>query len=158
MAGEPQGQRPRSVWAQRWYGWWPPVAAFLAVLVGVPLLVLGASYGIAGDDNLFSLEPTKSCLEEVDGARTGTRAQDLSDFVAESAVNGAVRVWLPSNQVVISFGESPQDAERTQRAYLRFAGGTIPVQDLLRADQNAVLLWKDKPSEQDQKTVDGCLS
>jgi hypothetical protein len=158
MAGELQAQRPRSVWAQRWYGWWPPVAAFLAVLVGVPLLVLGAAYLIAGNDDLYSLEPTRSCLDEIDGVRTGTRAQDLDDFIAEAAVNGAVRVWLPANQVVISLGESPQDAERTQRAYLRFAGGTIPVQDLLQTKQNAVLLWKDKPSEEDEQTVDGCLS
>jgi hypothetical protein len=158
MAGEPQGQRQRGVWAQRWYGWWPPVAAFLAVLVGVPLIVLGASYAIAGNDDLYSLEPTQDCLGGVAGVRTSTAENDVDDFIAQAAVNGAVRVWLPANQVVISFGESAQDAERTQRAYLRFAGGTIPVQDLLRANQNAVLLWKDKASARDEEVVDGCLS
>lgn len=158
MAGEPHGQRPRSVWAQRWYGWWPPVAAFLAVLIGVPLIVLGAAYAIAGDDDLYAVEPTKSCLDDLDGVRTSTREQDIGDFIAESAVNGVVRVWLPVNQVAISFGESPQDAERTARAYARFSGSTINVQELLRTQQNAVMLWKDKPSQQDEKTVDACLS
>jgi hypothetical protein len=158
MAGELQAQRPRSIWAQRWYGWWPPVAAFLAVLIGVPLIVLGAAYLIAGNDNLFSLKPTKSCLGEVDGVRTSTSVKGINDFIAEAAIDGAVRVWLPANQVVISFGESPQDAERTQRAYLRFAGGTIPIQDLLQRNQNTVLLWKDKPSPEDERTVDRCLS
>ena len=158
MAGEPQGARARSVWARRWYAWWPPVAAFLAVLVGVPLLILAAAYAVAGNDDRYALEPTMSCLEDADGVRVSSNERDLDDFIAESAIAGAVRAWLPANQVVISFGESDQDAERTQRAYLRFAGGTIPVNDLLARNQNAVLLWKDKPSAHDARTVEDCLS
>jgi hypothetical protein len=158
MAGEPQGQRQRGVWAQRWYAWWPPAAAFLGVLLAVPLLVLGVAYAIAGGNDLYALEPTQSCLEDVDGVRTSPREKDVNDFVAEAAINGALRVWLPANQVVISFGESNQDAERTERAYLRFSGATIPVKDLLRRNQNAVLLWIDKPSARDEKTVEDCLS
>jgi hypothetical protein len=158
MAGEPQGARaPRAAWSRRWYEWWPPVAAFLAVLIGVPTLVLGAAYAVAGGSDLYALEPTQSCLEGTDGVRTSKNDRELNDFIAESAVNGAVRVWLGSNQVAISFGASDQDAERTARAYARFSGTTINVKDLLRQENNAVMLWTDVPSEEAQKTVSDCL-
>ena len=159
MAGEPQGVREsRSGWSRRWYQWWPPVAAFLAVLIGVPALVLGAAYAVAGGNDQYSLEPTKSCLAKVDGLRASRNDEQLNDFIAESAVNGAVRIWFPANQVAISFGSSDQDAERTARAYARFSGSTINVKDLLRQDHNAVMLWTDVPTKADERTVFDCLS
>ena len=141
--------------------WWPPLLAFLAVLVGVPLLVLAAAFAIAGDDDLFALAPTRSCLAEVDGAQVSEREQEIGDVLANSATGGALRLRLTGpgdNTVIISFGEDEQEAERRRRSYLRFAGGTIPVQDLLVQQQNAVLLWERPPSDEERELVDGCLS
>jgi hypothetical protein len=141
--------------------WWPPIAAFVAVLVGVPLLVLAAAFAIAGDDDLYSLTPTRSCLAEVDGVRITEREEEIGDVLANSATGGALRLRLTGqgdNTVIVSFGEDEQEAERRRRSYLRFAGGTIPVQDLLVQQQNAVLLWERPPSEEERELVDGCLS
>jgi hypothetical protein len=158
MAGEPQAVRgSRSGWSRRWYHWWPPAAAFLAVLIGVPAIVLGAAYAVAGGSDQYALEPTRSCLAKVDGLRVSKNDGELNDFIAESAVNGAVRIWFPANQVAISFGGSDQDAERTARAYARFSGSTINVKDLLRQEHNAVMLWADVPSQEDEKTISDCL-
>lgn len=148
----------RSPWAQRLHSWWPPIAAFAAVLIGVPLLVLGAAYAIAGDGDLYSLTPTQSCLAGADGVEVSARERDVADVLANSATGGALRVRLPGNTLILSFGEDEQEAERRQRSYLRFAGGTIPVQDLLDRQQNAVILWESKPSDEQRELVDGCLS
>lgn len=150
----PAAGRP---WRRRVDTWWPPVAAFLAVLIGVPLIVLGAAYAIAGDDDLYTLGPTESCLEDAEDVSVSDRDHDV-DVLARTASGGALRVRFDHNGLVISFGENEQEAERRQRRYLRVAGGTIPVQDLLERQQNVVLLWEQKPSEEQRELVDGCLS
>jgi hypothetical protein len=157
MAAEPTPHRARGVWAQRWYGWWPPVAAFFAVLLGVPALVAGAAWLLTGDDDRYSLQPTMSCLDARDRIRVTSDDGEIKDFIASSAPGGAMKVKFPRNVTVVSFGVTTQDAERTYRAYLRFAGGTIPVQDLLFREENVVLLWETPPSERDRLAVRDCL-
>ena len=146
------------IWSERLRTWWAPVAAFLGVLIGVPLLVLGAAYAITGDDDLYSLTPTQSCLQDVEGVKVSDDEVEVGDVLANSATGGALKVRLPNNTLVVSFGESDQEAERRQRSYLRFAGGTIPVRDLLVQQGNAVLLWERPPGEEERKLVDDCLS
>jgi hypothetical protein len=155
---EPTPPPDRSAQRQRLQDWWPPIAAFVAVLIGVPLLVLGAAYAIAGDDDLYSLKPTQSCLADLDGVTVTDSEDDVDDVLANSATGGALRARLPDNTLIVSFGEDEQEAERRQRSYLRFAGGTIPVQDLLVRQQNAVLLWERNPNDEERELVDGCLS
>jgi hypothetical protein len=138
--------------------WWPPLAAFLGVLIAVPLLVLGAAYAIAGDDDIYGLAPTQSCLADAEGTRVSDDPGDVSDVLANSARGGALKVWLPSNTLIVSFGDDEQEAERRERSYFRFAGGTIPVRELLMRQGNAVLLWERTPSEEERTLVDGCLS
>lgn len=158
MAAEHTPPTARDLWAQRWHGWWPPVAAFLAVLIGIPALVLLAANAIAGGDDLYSLKGTSGCLTDREGVRVSDRERDLGrDFIAQAAPGGALKVTFEGNDLVLSFGTTEQDAERTQRAYLRFAGGTIPVQDLLFRERNAVLLWRDPPRPEHRELLVGCL-
>lgn len=152
---EPSPPLPASGWARRVHEWWPPVAAFLAVLIGVPVLVLLAAYAIAGDDDLYAIGPTRSCLEDAEGV---TVSDEVDDVLAKSATGGALEARLPANRLVLSFGESVEEAERRQRSYFRVATATIPVQELLQRQQNAVLLWESRPSERDSELVDDCLS
>ena len=159
MAAEPTPRSARELWARRWHGWWPPVAAFLAVLIGLPALVLVSANAIAGGDDLYSLESTSDCLGGREGVRVSDRETDLGrDFIARAAPGGALKIDLKGNDLILSFGESEQDAERTQRAYLRFAGGTIPVQDLLFRERNVVLLGRDPPQPGQRELLAGCLS
>lgn len=155
---EPTPPPARPDLAARLRVWWPPLAAFLGVLIGVPLLVIGAAYAIAGDDDLYGQTPTRSCLAEAEGVRVSDRASDVADVLANSARGGALKVWLPGNTLVVSFGEDEQEAERRERSYFRFAGGTIPVRELVMRQGNAVLLWERAPAEEERELVDGCLS
>jgi hypothetical protein len=120
--------------------------------------VLGAAWAIAGDDDLYSLTPTRSCLADAEGVRVSEGARDVGDVLANSARGGALKVWLPGNTLIVSFGEDEQEAERRERSYFRFAGGTIPVRELLMRQGNAVLLWEHAPGVEERELVDGCLS
>jgi hypothetical protein len=155
---EPTPPPARPDLAARLRVWWPPLAAFLGVLVGVPLLVLGAAWAIAGDDDLYALAPTRSCLADAEDVRVSDEARDVGDVLANSARGGALKVWLPGNTLIVSFGEDEQEAERRERSYFRFAGGTIPVRELLMRQGNAVLLWERAPGVEERELVDGCLS
>jgi len=101
----------------------------------------------------YTLDETRACLLE----RPGLRVTRRVDFVASTALGGALRVQLRRNQVTISFGLDEDEAERIARAYRRFRGRNIGIEDVLRPRRNAVLLWKAHPSPADEATVNGCL-
>ena len=131
----------------------PPVARSLLALAvgGVSLALLGAG---CGGTKSFSLAKTKQCL----AGEKGVRLTHHVDFVADTALGGAVVVKLPSrNQVTMAFALDQKEADRLAGAYRRFHGKNIGIEDVLRPDHNAVLLWKQHPSEKDISTVNGCL-
>jgi hypothetical protein len=126
---------------------------------GVPALAcaaaLFASAGCGGDDEptVYRLMPTSACLRS---ANVPVTTRNL-DFVATTALGGALRARFPSNQVVVAFGSSPNDGDAIERAYEQFAGRNIGLQDVLMREQNVVLVWAAKPSEQDLARVADCL-
>jgi hypothetical protein len=121
------------------------------VLSGGALALFGAG---CGGTKSYSLGKTKSCLAQAKGVRLSSRV----DFVADTALGGAVVVKLPStNQVTLAFALDQDETDRLAGAYRRFRGKNIGIEDVLRPDHNAVLLWKAHPTEQDISTVKGCL-
>jgi hypothetical protein len=126
--------------------------SFMVLAVGgstLALLVAGC-----GGSTLYSLGKTKACLAKAKDVRLSSRV----DFVADTALGGAVVVKLPStNQVTIAFALDQKETDRLAGAYRRFHGKNIGIEDVLRPDHNAVLLWKAHPTEQDTSTVKGCL-
>jgi hypothetical protein len=115
---------------------------------------LGLLVAGCGGTKSYSLAETKACLADRKGVRLSSRV----DFVADKALAGAVVVKLPSsNRVTVAFGLDQEEADRLAGAYRRFRGRNIGIEDVLRPDHNAVLLWKAHPSEQDIETVNGCL-
>ena len=126
----------------------PPVIA--AAAVGV--LALAA----CGTPPHYALEDTRACLQDA-GARI---APSANDFVAQTATAGTFRAVLdpPSgNAVTISFGDSEEDAKQTAAGYVRFHAENVGVADILEQRKNAVLLWKQHPTEAEQNEVTGCL-
>jgi len=120
-------------------------------LGGVAFALLAAG---CGGSTSYSLDETRACLAKEKGVRLSSRA----DFVADKALGGAVVVRLPSrNQVTVAFALDQEEADRLAGAYRRFRGKNIGIEDVLRPDHNAVLLWKAHPSEQDISSVNGCL-
>jgi hypothetical protein len=124
-----------------------------SVLLGL-ILALGSLAGCGGDEvSLYQLRPTRSCLENADLEPT----QRNLDFVASTALGGALRVRFAGNLLSLTFGRSQKEAERLERAYRRFAPRRFPIQDVLRREGNVVMLWGVSPTIDQLDTVMRCL-
>jgi hypothetical protein len=125
--------------------------------IGLALLAGALAAGCGGEQppRVYKFGPTKACLENAD-ARVSTRG---IDFVASTALGGALNVRFPGNEVTLAFGRSDADAERIADAYARFAPRRLrpKIADVLGRERNVVLLWGVAPREEDRKTVVLCL-
>jgi len=115
------------------------------------IVVLAAACG-GNDGNLYSLEKTKACLTK-DGLRLGGPL----DFVATTATGGAVQVHFPTNFVTLVFGDTVEKADNINQAYHRFRSQNVGIDDVLRQNQNAVMLWHAHPSDADMARLNACL-
>jgi hypothetical protein len=50
------------------------------------------------------------------------------------------------------------DADNIDQAYRRFHAKNVGIDDVLRTQGNAVMLWHQHPTDADISTVTGCLS
>lgn len=113
-----------------------------------------ALMGCGGDESsAYALTATRECLERSNVAVT---TRNL-DFVATTALGGAFRARVGDNSVTVVFGETPEDAVRTERAYRRFAPRRLAIDHVLRRDRNVVLLWAVPPEDADARRVSACL-
>ena len=122
-------------------------------LVAVALLVAGCN----SEPSVYKAEPTAKCLRGK-GFRVTTEASEVG-VVAAAAPNGGLRAFEPGNTVTIAFGESSDDALGIQRAFRRFAPKRLRphIDDVMRLQKNAVLLWTVTPPSEEMDTVFGCL-
>lgn len=125
-----------------------PARAVSALAVAVVVVA-----GCAGSPTRYTLGATRACL----AAKPGLRLGGPLDFVASTALGGALAVRTRENAVVISFGLDEAEAGRLATAYRRFRGRNIGIEDVLRPRRNAVLLWRAHPSPEDEAAVTGCL-
>lgn len=110
--------------------------------------LLAAGCGKPGD---YSAAKSRACLAEKAHV-TGPR-----DFVASTATGGAFVANLADNFVTVAFGDSVGDADSINDAYHRFRAANVGIEDVLRQDRNAVLLWHEHPSDADMSLVQSCL-
>jgi hypothetical protein len=122
--------------------------ALTVVCATLALLAAGC-----GGQKSFSLAETRACLA---GQPHVSLARNV-DFVASTALGGAVLVDLGRNDVTIAFGLNRDEADRIANAYRRFRGRNIGIEDVLRPERNAVLLWRAHPSPENESTVTSCL-
>jgi hypothetical protein len=123
------------------------------LFVGAVMVVLLAGCGKPSSSTSYSLRKTTRCLE-AHHVRLGGQL----DFVATTATGGATKAHLADgNFVTIVFGATLDDANNIAQAYQRFHGKNVGVADILRQDQNAVMLWHEHPSDTDLGSVTGCL-
>ena len=107
-----------------------------------------------GSPPRYSLEKTRTCLKDGGAAIVPPK----SDFVAQSATAGAFRAELKGdNAVTIAFGRTDEEAKQTADGYVRFHAKNVGISDILSLDRNAVLLWKEHPSQRDLAVVNDCL-
>jgi hypothetical protein len=119
---------------------------------GLLFVLLLSACGGAGGSGLYSLEKTRTCL-----AAKHIRVGGALDFVATTATGGALRAHLATNDVTMAFGETTTDADNIDQAYRRFRAANIGIDDVLREDRNAVMLWHTHPSDADIATIGDCL-
>jgi hypothetical protein len=122
-------------------------------LLAAAVALLG---GCGGDDEpeLYALEPTRECLADANVAVS----ENADDFVASTALGGSMRAEFPSdNVVVLSFGESLDDAARIEAAYRNFAPTGARLDVLLGRFRNVTMIWSFAPAQEDLKRVSDCL-
>ena len=66
----------------------------------------------------------------------------------------AVCLLLPG---LLVFGQTQGDADNIDAAYRRFHASNVGIDDVLRRQGNAVMLWQQHPSDDDLATLTGCL-
>lgn len=108
-------------------------------------------------------KPSPKVYSEV-RSRACFRAQEVkvepppaSDFVASTALGGAFRVRLHENFVTISFGDTLANAQSLDHVYRTVHAKNVGIDDVLRMQGNAVMLWHAHPSDGDLAIVQGCL-
>lgn len=123
-------------------------------LVVLGLVAFACSCGGSGT-TIYTRAASASCLT-AQGIRVKPVPQAV-DFVAWSAEGGSFRALLAGNFVTVSFGPTVEKANAIADAYQRFAAKNVGVSDVLRQQQNAVMLWHLHPSDADLSTITGCL-
>lgn len=124
----------------------------LFAAVAVVLLVSACG---SGGTTIYTRSATAACLEKL-----GLQPRPISetaDFVANSATGGAFAVQLVDNRVTVSFGETEADADNIDQAYRRFKATNVGIDDVLRRQGNALMLWHVHPQDNDLATITGCL-
>ena len=119
------------------------------------ILAVAAALLLAGcgkNTPTYSLGKTSDCL-----TGKGVRLGGQLDFVATTATGGAVRARLPHNALTLVFGLTPGDADNIDAAYRRFHASNVGIDDVLRQQNNAVMLWQAHPVDEDLALVTGCL-
>ncbi|HEY6605592.1 MAG TPA: hypothetical protein VIZ44_04545 [Gaiellaceae bacterium] len=126
----------------------------VVVLVAVALLVAGCGNS---EPSVYKAEPTAKCLRG-NGFRVTTDPTKVG-VIAAAAPNGGLRAFEPGNALTIAFGESSDDALGIQRAFRRFAPKRLRpnIDDVMRVQKNAVLLWTVTPPVEEMNKVFGCL-
>jgi hypothetical protein len=122
-----------------------PLLCLLAVAT------LAASCGGHGS-KLYSRQKTQACL-----TAKGVRIGGGLDFVATTATGGAFKAHFAANDVTVVFGASTADADNINQAYHRFHSQNVGIEDVLRQQGNAVLLWHRHPGDADLNQVAACL-
>ena len=121
-------------------------------LSGASLVLLASACGGSGSSALYTLQKTRACLRA-----NHVKLGGSLDFVATTATGGALKARLPSNFLTIVFGATVADADNIDQAYQQFHAKNVGIEDVLRQDRNAVMLWHEHPADADLAEITGCL-
>ncbi|HZT14411.1 MAG TPA: hypothetical protein VFA19_00555 [Gaiellaceae bacterium] len=123
------------------------------------VVVLGAVAVVAAacgkpSAKVYSEVRSRACFRE-HGIRVGP--PPATDFIASTALGGSFRARLRPNFVTVSFGDTVGDAENLDQAYRRVHARNVGIDDVLRLQGNAVMLWQQHPTDDELSLVQGCL-
>ena len=127
----------------------------LSICLALLLAFLAA--GCNTEPSTYKAQPTANCLRK-DGYQVTTDPAKLG-VVEGHAENGGLVAFHPGNAVRIAFGASSDDAIGIERGYRRFAPKKLRphIDDVMRTEKNAVLLWTVTPPLDEMNKVFACL-
>ena len=121
------------------------------IVTGALCAALLAGCG-GSSSHLYTLAKATACLKQ-----QPVRLGGQLDFVASTAIGGAVKVHTKDNFLTLVFGSSVSDGDNIAAAYRRFAAKNVGVDDVLHQDENAVMLWHIHWDQADFDLVTNCL-
>jgi hypothetical protein len=124
------------------------VRTLLCLLAVVALVASCGNSGV----KLASQAKTRACL-----ASRGVPLGGQLDFVATTATGGALKAHLADNSVTVVFGATVADADNINQAYHRFHSENVGIDDVLRQQDNVVMLWHAHPSDANIARITVCL-
>jgi hypothetical protein len=126
----------------------------LTISIAAGLFLAGCS---SGEPSTFKAGPTATCLKGK--GYTVTTDDPRVGVIAANAPNGGLLANEPGNAVTIAFGESSDDAIQIAAAFKRFAPKKLKphIDDVMRTQKNAVLLWTVTPPQNELDKVFACL-
>jgi hypothetical protein len=132
------------------------VQRVLQIAIPLGLVLVAAACGPPGPKK-YSEAKTRACLGD---AHVKLRPPPASDFVANTALGGSFRAILADNWVTISFGDTVANGATIDTAYRNVAAKNVRagIDDVLRTNGNAVMLWHQHPSDHDLALVQNCLT
>ncbi len=125
----------------------------LIVAASLFVFVLAGCGSSSPKPTLYTIGPTKQCARGY-GHILRPKADD---FVATTASGGAFVLRFPDNDVTVLFASDANGAGGLADAYRRFHAKNVGVEDILRTQNNAVMLWKLHPTNTDEAEMTNCL-
>jgi hypothetical protein len=132
------------------------VRRVLQIAIVLGLVLVAAACGPPGPKK-YDVAKTRACLAATPHVKV--LAPPASDFVANTALGGSFRAVLRDNWLTISFGDTVANAQNIATAYRNAAFKNVRagIDDVLRSNGNAVMLWHKHPSDRDLALVQDCL-
>jgi hypothetical protein len=128
------------------------VVRVLGICVAVGLLA--AACGPPGPKT-YKVAKTRACLVD-QHLRVGSPPS--SDFIASTALGGSFDVrFADKNAATVSFGSDPTNGQSLDDAYRQVRAHNVGIDDVLRIQGNAVMLWHAHPSDADLSALQSCL-
>jgi hypothetical protein len=126
----------------------------LTIVATAGLFLAGCS---SGEPSTFKAGPTATCLKgegysvTTDDAKVGV--------LAANAPYGGLLAKKPGNALTIAFAQNSDDAIKTAAAVKKFAPKNLQphINDVMRIQKNAVLLWTVTPPEDELNKAFACL-
>lgn len=124
------------------------------IVIALTFPLLAAACGPPGPKK-YNEAKTRAC---VIAQHLKVSAPPATDFIANTALGGSFRAkFRDRNWVTVSFGDTVDNAKQLDVAYREVAAKNVGIEDVLRSDGNAVMLWHEHPSDADLALLQGCL-
>jgi hypothetical protein len=123
------------------------------VLLATAVVLLATACGPPGP-KVYSESKSRACMV---ATRAKVTRPPATDFVATTALGGSFRATLRHNAVTVSFGDTVANADDLDGVYRTVHAHNVGIDDVLRQQGNAVMLWQQHPRDADLALVQGCL-